>query len=573
MLIVTLFLAVAGSLGSVSGANAQVDSSPFNNREINTVSIQIVNPSPDAGLNTRIEDAVRRALALFPGARYSRERVALALGKSRRNADIADVTHEPLLSGSGGVDLNVLVTLGNAAENAKGRGFALTGDSGDFPVIYDRNGTYLRFKLDAFALYYGNNNAWYGRPDLMLAGNPLAEANPSGRGYNGWGEAYLHYGIYGITPINENLSFYGGLSAITSHSTGSELFTDRTRSHTAFEDAYIGIVGGNVDAAGNRLSFDLSAGRRRFTLANGFLIAATAANGHDRAALQANARWASDLLVLGKVAYNNTKVEAFYLDPDELPLLDSETKIAGLNFETKLDNGLSLGASYLTVPSSQASYFGPTGTVIGGREGLKVIGARFNYMPNSAGTTGPFFGAEIAQQTNSNFDMKSRAGWAEVGYHFAEAKWSPTISYRLAYFSGDDPATSTYERWDPLLSGGTGEQWVQGINHFKVVQDSNVIAQRIQARFKVSRQVEIVPQLWAFRAASLNNIGGNPALSFLSDRELGYEANVTVKWFKSRNVYVHGHVAYTMPGKAVKSALGGDASGWWSVMLFARYSF
>ena len=51
-----------------------------------------------------------------------------------------------------------------------------------------------------------------------------------------------------------------------------------------------------------------------------------------------------------------------------------------------------------------------------------------------------------------------------------------------ARFTGDDPGTDTYERWDPMLSGGTGEQWVQGASHFKVVQDSNVIAHRVQAR-------------------------------------------------------------------------------------------
>lgn len=49
----------------------------------------------------------------------------------------------------------------------EGRGMAF---GGSFPTIYDKNGTYLRFKLDMLGLYYSNNNAWYGRPDLMLNG-------------------------------------------------------------------------------------------------------------------------------------------------------------------------------------------------------------------------------------------------------------------------------------------------------------------------------------------------------------------------------------------------------------------
>jgi len=43
-----------------------------------------------------------------------------------------------------------------------------------------------------------------------------------------------------------------------------------------------------------------------------------------------------------------------------------------------------------------------------------------------------------------------------------------------------------------------------------VVQDSNVTAHRIQLRLRPSPKFEIVPQLWAFRADTLNSIGGNP---------------------------------------------------------------
>jgi hypothetical protein len=572
-----LLLGLSASLAVPTGAVAQVglaNSGPFDQREIATVTIRITNPSADAAFNQRIEDAVRRGIQLFPGQRYSDDVISLALGQvQRRNPQIASIDFEPLPSTLGGVNVAVTVTLGDGVQPPGGRGMLATGNPGDFPLILDRNGTILRFKLDLFALYYGNNNAWYGQPGAMLAGNPLVQGTPAGAGWDDWVEGYVHYGFYGITPVTENVYVYGALSAITSGSTGQELFTNETRTYTYWEDAYVGVVGGNVDAQGNRLTFNFGVGRQRFTLANAFLIANTAFNGWERAALQANARWASDMLVLGEVAYNQTKVQAFYVDPDELPILDTGTKIAGFNLETSPMNGLMLGASWLTVPESTQKYFSPTGGVAGTREGLELVDARFTWTVNPQGAPGPFFGAELARQTNRNFDMDARAAWAEAGYSFANATWSPTVSYRVSYFSGDDPATAAYERWDPLLSGGTGEQWVQGANHFKVVQDSNVIAHRIQGRLRVAPKVEVVPQLWAFYADSLNNIGGNPALTFLSDNEYGYEANVTVKWFKSRNTYVHGHIAYTVPGDGAKAALGGDADSWLSAMVFVRYSF
>lgn len=553
------------------GAYAQgvAGTDPYNNQRIENVQVRIANPSADAGLNARVQDRVRATLAQFPGERFSQQKLEFQLSQMRRIRDVGSVDYEVSFGSNGGLDLAVEISLGDsAAAGPRGLSFG-----GQFPTIYEKDGTFIRFKLDMLALYYANNNAWYGQPGQMLGGNPLVEGNSAGAGYDAWVEGYLHYGIYGITPISDNLYFYGGLSAITSGSTGQELFTDKTRTHTGIEDAYVGIVGGRTDAAGNRLSYDISVGRQRFTLANGFLIANTAANGNERAALQANARWSADMLALARVRYNSTLFELFFVDPDELPVIDSETTYAGANLEFQPVPNLNVGLSYLTSPKSSFSYFSPTGTVAGTREGLEVYDARFTFTPNGPGAQGFFFGGEYAIQRNRNFDMDARAGWVEVGYSFPQARWSPTVSYRVSKFSGDDPNTSTYERWDPMLSGGNGEQWVQGASHFKVVQDSNVIAHRLQARFRPHPKFELVPQLWAFYADEKNNIGGNPALSFLDGDEYGFEANITGKWFVNRNTYVHGHLAYTWPGSATKDALGGDADGWFAAMLFLRYAF
>jgi hypothetical protein len=574
--IATALLAGIGVFGgltapTITAAQGVAGVDPYTNQLIERVTVRIVNPSPDEGLNARVEDQVRSLLGLFPGERFSEQRLAFQLAQSRRIRDVAGTEYDVFFGARGGLEIAVDVTLG---EVPTGRGLSF---GGSFPTLYEKDGTYIRARLDLLGLYYANNNAWFGRPDLMLAGNPLVEGRPSGRGYRQWAEAYAHYGIYGITPLTPNLYAYGGLSAISSGSAGRELFTDATRTFTGVEDAYVGVVGGRTDASGNRLAYNLSLGRQRFTLANGFLMANTAANGQERAALQANARWASDLLALAQLRYNDTKFELFYVDPDELPLLDTNTAYAGANLEIQPVAGLSLGFTFVTSPRSNAQYFvfdPATGSPrVETREGLEVYDARFAWSPNPPGQAGPFVGAEYAIQRNRNFDMDARAGWVEVGYSMPEARWSPTVSYRLAVFSGDDPATATYERWDPMLSGGSGEQWVQGANHFKVVQDSNMIAHRLQARFRPNPKVEIVPQLWAFYADSETNIGGNPALTFLDGKEYGFEANVTGKWFVSRNTYVHGHLAYTVPGDATKSALGDDARDWFSAMLFVRYAF
>jgi hypothetical protein len=570
--LLTGFVLLPASLviyGGVAAAQGVVDSEQ--NLRMEAVRVTIANPSPDPLLNSRIEDLVRRTMGAYPSDRYSPQAIGFSLARAKRSTQIADATHSIEFGQTGGVIVNVVVTLGAEAAVAKPRGMLTEGGAKDFPVLYDSNGTYLKLKLESLAMYYGNNDAWYGRPDLMLAGNPLVKGKPAGAGYHDWVEGFVHAGLYGITPLSDSVYVYGGISAIVSGSVGQELFTDETRSYLGLEDAYAGIVGGTTAKKGDRLVFNASAGRQRFSIGDGFLIINSAANGSDRAALQSNPRWASDLLALGQVKYNSTKFEAFYFDLDELPLVDSKTEIVGVNLETRLGDQLDLGATFLHVPDSNFGYFTTTGSF--SRKGLEVYDARLRWQPNPTGMPGPFVAAEAAFQRNSKFDMAAYGFFGEAGYSFVDAPWSPTISYRYAQFSGDDLSTSRFERWDPLFSGGTGEQWVQGINHFKVFQDSNLIAHRIQARLRPTPQIELVPQFWLFQAESTTNLGGNPALSFLGSKDLGYEVNLTAKYFMSRNVLFQGSVAATFPGEAVDKAFGTDGDPWLSAMMFVRVGF
>jgi hypothetical protein len=571
---ITIFSGISGLLTIVpSIATAQGIASTEEGLRVEAVRITISNPGPSAADNQRIEDQARRTLSLFPGERFSREAFDFMMSRARRSASLSGADYRVDFGPSGGVVVDVTLTLKDSSAGPDAKGLLASGDKNDFPVLYDADGSFVKMKLEFFGLHYSNTNAWYGRPDLMLAGNPLVVGEASGNGYEDWIEAYVHAGIYGIRPVTEKTYVYGSLSAMLTASAGQELFSDETRSHFGVEEAYIGVVTGNTSEDGNRWAFNANYGRQRFTLADGFLIANTAFNGNERAALQANARWAADSLALIQYRYNETKIELFQVDPDELPILDSKTKINGLNIENASLPGLTLAASHLRVPQSTTSYFLPDGTRLS-REGLRVYDVRARWQPKPTGLAGPFIAAEYAWQTNENFPMLATAYFGEIGYAFAQAKWTPTFSYRYSRFSGDDATTpDRYERWDPLLSGGNGEQWVQGINHFKVVQIGNVAAQRFQLRLRPNPKLELVPQVWLFKADSTLNLGGNPALSFLSGTDYGHELNITAKYFWSRNLYLHGHIAVTFPGDAVKSALSGTQEKWWSTMFFARYAF
>ena len=223
------------------------------------------------------------------------------------------------------------------------------------------------------------------------------------------------------------------------------------------------------------------------------------------------------------------------------------------------------------MPESQYAYYTTSTTY--SRQGLRIFDARIRWQPNFVWAPGAFADGEAAIETNANFPMFACAYYGELGYAFSQLPWAPTVSHRYAQFSGDNPNDSRFGRWDPLYSGGTGEQWVQGLNDFKLFQDSNLVTNLLQLRLRPSTQVEIVPQFWLFRAASLTNLGGNPGLSFLDSHEIGSEANVTAKYFLSRNILLQGDVAVTFPGAAISQALGEKPGPWLSTMAFIRVAF
>ncbi len=434
--LVTLWMTLIASLGAPS-AVAQSPSPGAAQERLESIEVTLDNPSPDAALNRRIIDQIRSGLSLFPGETFDRTQAEVQLARVRRTTMVSGTRIEVEPGRTGGVAVLIRATLASSAAAAEGRGALISGRASDLPVLYDKNGTYLRMRLEGIGMYYGNHNAWYGQPGRLLAGNPLVSGRPAGRGYGGWMEGFVHAGLYGITPLGESLSVYGGVSGIYSASAGRELFTDRTRGFLGIEDAFIGLVGGATLPSGDRLVVNASFGRQRFGIGDGFLIANTASNGGERAALQSNPRWAADRLALLQARWNNLKIEAFHLDPDELREVDSKTKIVGLNVEARLAGSLTMGATALYVPSSNYKYY--TATEVLSREGLQVFDARLRWQPNPAGA-GLFLAAEAALQRNNRIDMRAFGWTAELGYSFGDAlPWSPTVSYRYASFTGTIP--------------------------------------------------------------------------------------------------------------------------------------
>lgn len=517
---------------------------------------------PDSPERRTLADLVRRKLDLYPGSSFRNLMLDWGLSRVRALPGIQSVTPQITQGDAGGVVIDVTVTASGAAAG---------GEVGPtFPYLFQRADSLLKLKFEAAGLAYANRDAWYGDPDAFVGANPLAD-NPSGAGWGLSAEGYTEFGLQGIGPIAPSTYVYGSLSYIVAGTLGQELFTDEARGSGGLEDAFVGLVTGTTWEDGSRLIVNATTGRQPFQIGDGMLIRLGAGNGFDRAALQLNPRIAADSLSMVEARYNATRLQVFQLDPDELPDLDTGTIIRGLNLDTGLGQVWQAGVTYLNVPESSFGYY--TRTAVGTRAGLNVFDGRLAWLPTVEGRSGPYARAELGYQWNdeNSFPMRAWGGYGEFGYTFADLPWRPTVSYRLSSFSGDDPDTATYERWDPLLSGGTPEEWVQGINHYKMFQDTNLTAHRLQVRLRPAQRWELVPQLWLFEANQQNNLGGT--LSTVADGPLGYEANLTAKYFANRNVYFQMSAAATFPGPSVTDAVSDTLDPWYSVSALLRIAY
>ncbi|MEF9923382.1 MAG: alginate export family protein [Muribaculaceae bacterium] len=516
-----------------------------------------------------MKQKIENTFRVYPYSHFSEFQVNYGISQIRNIPFVSDALLTIIMQGDGGVKLVITTTL-NKDETITSKNINIFKNLRSFPVIYSNEHSFLTAKFSASEMAYSNNNAWFAQPDKLLVGNPLANG-ASGKGYSAWIEGFAMGGIYGITRLSawQNLHIYGGTSYIVSFSAGNELFTNKARIYGDIEDAFVGIIGGKRLDKETDYSYSIFYGRKQFVLGNGWLIINTSMNGQERAALQLNPRWAARNLFQAGFRWNKMHLQVFQLRPNELPIFYSHTIINGLNLEWDKRSEIQLGITALNSPRSDVKYYMPDGT-IHYRKGLWVYNLRLYGNPPT-GENGIFYKAEAGLQNNSNFKMRAYAWYTQLGWNFAKTQGKPSLSYRFAYFSGDNPNTKAYERWDALYTGGTGEQWVQGSNMYKLVQNSNEMTHMVQLSYSPIPKIQTVTQIWSFLAPQKNNLGGNPGLSTMKSNYYGTELNFTFKYFHSRNWYFHLNTAITFPGNAITSVIP-DTKTWFCLMAFIRYS-
>jgi hypothetical protein len=437
-------------------------------------------------------------------------------------------------------------------------GMVVSGSLSDFPTIYQDDRSLAKFILNGGLGLFSDTNPRFGRADVLAPG----PYEPTGTVT--WGEFYLEPGIAGITQIDDwPLYVYGAASYTLSSTVQPDIFRTDSRFYGAVEDLYGGVL---VAAPDSPVAFNLSAGRQIFQLNQGFLFSqfSGSANALERGGSYFNPRTAYDMTVLADLHWGDFRLKGFFLEPDEFSVADTNTQYLGTSFSYNNNQGLEAVLSYITAPQSNRVYALPDGETFT-REGLQVINPRLR-LSTLFGVHGLWAEAEYAYQFSNQRSMSAQGGYFWLGYTAEEVSWQPSISYRFAGFSGDDPNTSTYGRFDPLQAGGLGD-WLQGINLGKIYNNSNTFSHRITLQAQPSENLSLSLEYYYRFADELNNLGGTPALSTLNSRYIGQEFLLTSQYFLSDNFMLQGVGAIAFPGSAIREAANHDTSPWITLQL------
>lgn len=495
---------------------------------------------------------LRRALAPLEGARFSRQIVEARLAPIRTRMGAGSITYR-LQSGGLESALTLVVEL-----DTRGKP-----EAPGFPVLHESERSQVSAIVSGGFGLYSDRNPWFGQPLLFNAHSPIAKRLP-GRG-PAWTEGYVEPGLSAMFQLGDAPVWaYAAFTYMTSWSRGQDIFRSDSRTFGAVEKGYGGLLYVDPDTGD---SVNVSAGRQNFTLNDGFLVNLVrgSSNAGARGATYLGPRLANDFSAIADARFGPWRLKTFYIDPNELEFLESRTTFAGANVGYDASKDLSLDATAIVVPQSKSTFSNPFGLRLP-KEGLTTFAGHAKQR-NAFGVGGAWLEGELAYQTHPDYAMSAWAGYALAGYRFAAAPWTPSISYRYALFSGDDPLTRRYERFDSLLSTGLGT-WLQGINFGKLTSNSNLETHRIQFNVAPIAPLNLTFDWHLLRAPELENRGANPALQPLASRNLGQEFTLSARWAINRNLYLQAIASHALPGSALKQ-IGADKP--WSTFQTSLY--
>jgi hypothetical protein len=406
------------------------------------------------------------------------------------------------------------------------------------------------FNFDATWGAFGFDNSLYTDPKPDDSSGDLSDD---------WMEGSIKAGLSGEYALKNASRIYAKASFVGERTYGAApTLVGEDASSYDVEDLYIGWRSGTSLGNLGEDALDFTVGRTQYRLGHGMLLWDGSSEGGTRGGYWTNARKAFEFAAIGRFKPGAHTVEGFYLDRDELSGSDSDSKLWGVNYEYAFGEDTTLGVTYMKWSADP--------NLRPERDGLDVYNAR--------AFTAPFpnfkalsFEAEYAQEDNGAA-LDSTAWNVLVAYQL-DTVWTPKISYRYAFFEGDDPATPENEAFDGLFTGfyDWGTWWQGEIAGEYFVSNSNLISHELRVHTKPNDAIGTGLILFDFIADQPASLGPG-----VTSDEVGYELDWYMDWAINDNFIVSFVAAVAEPGDAVEQSSGRTDTLSYG-MVFVAYSF
>jgi alginate export protein len=411
------------------------------------------------------------------------------------------------------------------------------------------------FNFDAGWGNFGFANSLYNNPKEPGVDEDLSDQ---------WFEGYVKPALSAHYTLSSESELYGKVSAVGERTYGSvPAAFGQDVSSFGPEDLYIGWRSGKSLTIGDN-AVDLSVGRREYRLGHGFLLYDGAAEGGSRGGYWTNARKAFEFAAIARFSPAGPHTaELFYLDKDELPGNDTGSTLWGFNYEYGIgeeeEKVTTIGATYM-------KWFADRG-MKPQRDGLSVFNVRA-YVTTVPVARDVSFEFEFASERNGDA-LNSNAWTILGGYELKDVSWMPKLSYRYAFFQGDDPSTPANESFDPLFPGfhDWGTWWQGEIAGEYFLSNSNLKSHLIRAH--VTPNEAIGGGLLFFKFSLDHPRAFGPGVTAT---DVASEIDLYTDWKLNDNFTVSLIGAYADPGKAVQQYTGRTKNLVYG-MVYLGYSF
>ncbi|GAB2786970.1 hypothetical protein GCM10027040_11310 [Halomonas shantousis] len=325
-----------------------------------------------------------------------------------------------------------------------------------------------------------------------------------------WQEGFVKYGLGATHMLGDGgSSLYANVAWVSSGTFGegdAAGFTTGDERRTHLENLYAGWKSGELFPMLGQDGVDLSVGRQRIQVGDGFLISGDSLN-FGEGLLDGDLNRGGAYYLAARQSFENTAVLRLGGDRgwrSDLMWLKSgnpaqaEPELAVATLENVSDAG-TFGATYIDVLDVDDDH----AFLYPGREDTRVYSLR---AQGNAGVEKLFLAGQYAWQENGS-DNHENAWYLEAGWTFAELPGSPVVSYRFSRFS---------EQYDALFYGngralGT---WFQGevAANYAGPFSTNTRVQQISLALAPSPSVSLGAMLYDFDTLSTEagpNTSGN----------------------------------------------------------------